>query len=136
MAELTLPEADWRARGGLDVLLDALGAREGLSRYVGGAVRDTLLGLPVADVDIATRITPEDVMKRIRSAGLRAVPTGLAHGTVTAVLDDGPVEVTTLRRDVSTDGRRAIYAQTSEAEHVSAINHCPSSQLRSSAPSH
>jgi len=110
MAELTLPEADWRARGGLDVLLDALGAREGLSRYVGGAVRDTLLGLPVADVDIATRIAPEDVMKRIRSAGLRAVPTGLAHGTVTAVLDDGPVEVTTLRRDVSTDGRRATVA--------------------------
>ena len=93
-------------------LLAALGAADGETRYVGGCVRDTLLGLAVSDVDLATRIAPGEVMKRLRKAGIKAVPTGLAHGTVTAVLPDGPIEVTTLRRDVSTDGRRATVAYT------------------------
>ncbi|WP_414901974.1 CCA tRNA nucleotidyltransferase [Sphingomonas flavalba] len=110
MADLTLPDAPWRHRPGLDRLLATLDAGAGETRFVGGAVRDTLLGLPVADLDLATRLRPEDVRDRIRAAGLKAVPTGLAHGTITAVLDDGPVEVTTLRRDVSTDGRRATVA--------------------------
>ncbi|WP_136161116.1 CCA tRNA nucleotidyltransferase [Sphingomonas flavalba] len=110
MADLTLPDAPWRHRPGLDRLLAALGAGAGETRFVGGAVRDTLLGLPVADLDLATRLRPEAVRDRIRAAGLKAVPTGLAHGTITAVLADGPVEVTTLRRDVSTDGRRATVA--------------------------
>jgi poly(A) polymerase len=95
-------------------LLDALGAPEGETRYVGGAIRDTLLELPVSDVDLATRLEPGEVMERLRKAHIRAVPTGLAHGTVTAVLSDGPVEVTTLRRDVATDGRRATIAYTGD----------------------
>lgn len=105
-----LPPSDWRERAGLDTLCDALGASLGEARFVGGAVRDGLLGLPVKDVDIATVHLPEEVVRRIKSAGFKAVPTGLAHGTITAVLDHWPVEITTLRRDVSTDGRRATVA--------------------------
>ena len=73
-------------------------------------MRDGLLGLAVKDVDIATVHRPEEVIERIKRAGFKAVPTGIAHGTVTAVLDHRPVEITTLRRDVSTDGRRATVA--------------------------
>ena len=105
---VTLPPAEWRKREGLDRLIVVLGA--GDARVVGGAVRDTLLGLPVADVDIATRHQPDVVIARLKGAGIRVVPTGLAHGTVTAILPGGPIEVTTLRRDVSTDGRHAIVA--------------------------
>jgi len=111
---VTLPDADWRRRAGLTRLAEVLGAREGLARFVGGAVRDTLLGTAVADVDIATRHVPERVLALLRGAGIRAVPTGIEHGTVTAVLESGPVEVTTLRRDVSTDGRRATVAFTED----------------------
>ncbi|MET0308021.1 MAG: CCA tRNA nucleotidyltransferase [Sphingomonas sp.] len=114
MDGMTLPNADWRHREGLDRLSDVLGAGEGMSRFVGGAVRDALLGLPVADIDIATRHPPEDVIDLLRRAGIRVVPTGLAHGTVTAILESGPVEVTTLRRDVATDGRRATIAYTED----------------------
>ncbi len=109
-----LPDAPWRHRAGLDALLFALGARDGLARYVGGAVRDGLLGLPVNDLDIATSLPPTAVMERLKDAGIKAVPTGIDHGTVTAVLADGPVEITTLRRDVSTDGRRATIAYTDD----------------------
>src|SRR3546814_17540725 len=82
-----------------------LGPAAGETRIVGVAVRDTLLGigLDIADVDLATRHPPQAVLDRLRKAGIKAVPTGLAHGTITAVIDSGPVEVTTLRRDVSTD---------------------------------
>lgn len=102
-----LPEAEWLHRRGLSALIAALG---GEARYVGGAVRDTLLGHAVKDVDIATPLLPEDVMNRLNNADIKVIPTGLEHGTVTAVLPDGPVEITTLRRDVSTDGRRATVA--------------------------
>jgi len=95
-------------------LLQALSALDRETRYVGGCVRDTLLGLPVSDVDLATRLEPDEVMKRLRSMHIKAVPTGIAHGTVTAVLKEGPVEITTLRRDVSTDGRRATIAFTDD----------------------
>ncbi|HCW62749.1 MAG TPA: polynucleotide adenylyltransferase, partial [Sphingobium sp.] len=107
---VSLPDAPWRHRGGLSALLSALGAAEGTARYVGGAVRDGLLGLPVNDLDIATSLPPLTVMERLQGAGIKTVPTGIEHGTVTAVLADGPVEITTLRRDVSTDGRRATIA--------------------------
>jgi poly(A) polymerase len=103
-----LPAADWTRREDLAALVHALGAEN--VRWVGGAVRDTLLGLPVKDVDAATLHRPEDVMARLDEAGIRALPTGIDHGTVTAVLPCGNVEVTTLRRDVSTDGRRATVA--------------------------
>jgi len=114
MAELILPTADWRARDGLDNLIDALDAAVGAARYVGGAVRDTLLGASVHDIDIATRLSPQTVLEKLKSAGIKAVPTGIAHGTVTAVLPGGPVEVTTLRRDISTDGRHALVAFTDD----------------------
>ena len=114
MDSMTLPEADWRRRAGLAELAEVLGAGDGMSRFVGGAVRDTLLGIAVADIDIATRHSPERVMELLRNAGIRAVPTGIEHGTITAVLESGPVEVTTLRRDVSTDGRRATVAFTDD----------------------
>ena len=108
--ELTLDAAKWRARPGMERLLEALGAAEGMTRLVGGAVRDDLLGLPVNDVDFATRLRPEEVIDRLGRAGIKAVPTGIDHGTVTAVSSGQPAEVTTLRRDVSTDGRRATVA--------------------------
>jgi poly(A) polymerase len=95
-------------------LMRALGAAKGETRFVGGCVRDTLLGLDVRDVDLATRLPPKEVMKRLAAAGIKAVPTGLAHGTVTAVVNGAPVEVTTLRRDVETDGRRATIAYTED----------------------
>ncbi len=111
---MKLPEAPWRTRTGMKRLLRALGAAAGETRFVGGCVRDTLLGLDVSDVDLATRLAPEEVMKRLGAAGIKAVPTGLAHGTVTAVVNGAPVEVTTLRRDVATDGRRATIAYTED----------------------
>ena len=107
---VTLPDAPWRAREGLAALADTLGAQHGETRIVGGAVRDTLMGIDVADIDLATRLLPDEVLDRLRVAGIRAVPTGIAHGTITAVLPSGPVEVTTLRRDVATDGRHAVVA--------------------------
>ncbi len=111
---MKLPDAAWQHRPGMDALRRALGAEEGLTRYVGGCVRDTLLRLKVSDVDLATRLEPKEVIRRLQEARIKAVPTGLAHGTVTAVSAGQPVEVTTLRRDVSTDGRRATVAFTDD----------------------
>ena len=111
---LTLDAAKWRRKRGIKRVLVALRADEGLTRYVGGAVRDDLLGLPVNDIDLATRIPPEEVIQRLEKAKIKAVPTGIDHGTVTAVSDGHPFEVTTLRRDVSTDGRRATVAFTDD----------------------
>ena len=109
-----LPKAGWQARSGMPRLLRALGAAAGETRFVGGCVRDTLLGIEVSDVDLATRILPEKVTQKLKAAGIKAVPTGIAHGTVTAVINGRPVEVTTLRRDVATDGRRATIAYTGD----------------------
>lgn len=111
---LALDAAKWRKKRGMKRLLAALGAEEGLTRYVGGAVRDDLLGLTVSDIDLATRIPPNEVMERLELARIKAVPTGIDHGTITAVSDAQPFEVTTLRRDVSTDGRRATVAFTDD----------------------
>jgi poly(A) polymerase len=110
----------WRRRAGMERLLDALGADDGLTRYVGGAVRDDLLDLPVSDVDLATRLEPQEVIARLEKARIKAVPTGIDHGTVTAVSDGHAYEVTTLRRDVATDGRRATVAFTSDWEEDAA----------------
>lgn len=107
-----LPGASWLQRAGLSALVAALGV--GQTRYVGGAVRDTLLGLPVKDIDMATPLEPAEVMRRLKAHGIQVVPTGIAHGTVTAVLAGGPVEITTLRHDVTTDGRRATVAFASD----------------------
>ncbi len=107
-----LSEAEWPRRAGLAALTAALGAEK--IRWVGGAVRDSLLGAEVHDVDCATLLMPAEVIENCRVAGIRTVPTGIAHGTVTAILKDGPVEITTLRRDVETDGRRATIAFASD----------------------
>lgn len=107
-----LLSSDWTKREGLAALVAALGVDN--VRWVGGAVRDTLLGVDVADVDCATPLTPDAVIDRCKEAGIRTVPTGIDHGTVTAILEDGPVEITTLRHDVSTDGRRATVAFASD----------------------
>jgi poly(A) polymerase len=109
-----LPQADWRARPGLARLVTALTENGGAARFVGGAVRDTLLGLPVADFDLATPLLPDAVIARIERAGIKAVPTGISHGTVTAVSDGHPYEITTLRRDVATDGRHATVAYSDD----------------------
>jgi poly(A) polymerase len=103
-----LPRAPWTERSDLAGLVDALGSDQ--VRWVGGAVRDTLLGAAVKDVDAATTLQPAATMAALERAGIRALPTGFDHGTVTAVLPGGNVEVTTLRHDVSTDGRRATVA--------------------------
>lgn len=100
---MKLPPQAWLDAPGVRAVLAALGD----ARPVGGAVRDALLGLPVSDVDLATPLAPATVVERLRAAGLKAVPTGIAHGTVTAVAHGQAIEVTTLRRDVATDGRHA-----------------------------
>ena len=112
--ELKLDAVKWRRIRGMRRLLDALGADQSLTRYVGGAIRDELLGLPVSDVDLATRLRPDKVIERLESAKIKAIPTGIDHGTVTAVSDGHAIEVTSLRRDVSTDGRRATVAFTDD----------------------
>jgi len=121
MAEAHLPAADWTTRADLAALVAALDpAGEGLVRYVGGAVRDTLMSLAVKDIDMATPLRPEAVIARLAAAGIRSVPTGLAHGTVTALIEGGPIEITTLRRDVSTDGRHATVAFSTHWEEDAA----------------
>ncbi len=90
------------------------------ARVVGGAVRDALANRPVADIDLATANPPTAVIEALKTAGIRTVPTGLAHGTVTAVLGGRGFEVTTLRRDVETDGRHAVVAFTNDWRHDAA----------------
>ncbi|MEE9347497.1 MAG: CCA tRNA nucleotidyltransferase [Robiginitomaculum sp.] len=108
----TLPESaqSWLTDAGTLSVMAALGRDK--ARFVGGAVRDSLMGNPVSDIDIATQLEPDAVMAALKSAGIKAIPTGLAHGTITAVVDGSPIEITTLRRDVETDGRRAVVAFT------------------------
>ncbi|WP_420478161.1 CCA tRNA nucleotidyltransferase [Brevundimonas sp. FT23028] len=93
--------------------LEAVGG-VGCARFVGGCVRNALMGRPIDDIDIATTLKPEQTEAAIRAAGLKAVPTGIAHGTVTAVAERQPFEITTLRRDVTTDGRNATVAFTDD----------------------
>jgi poly(A) polymerase len=109
------PKQDaWMAAPPTRAVMAALTKGGGEARFVGGAVRNALIGAPVSDVDIATPLLPDEVTRRLEAAGLGAVPTGIEHGTITAVAFGKPVEVTTLRRDVSTDGRRATVAFTTD----------------------
>jgi poly(A) polymerase len=103
--------------GGLSALLDRPSVRRALAaldepgaetRPIGGCVRDALLGIAAADIDLTTTLRPDAVLARARAAGLKAVPTGIEHGTITLITGDGPIEVTTLREDVETDGRHAV----------------------------
>ena len=108
----SIADAPWLAAPETRAVVAALGAAD--VRFVGGAVRDTLLGQPVTDVDLATPLEPPEVMRRLEAAGLKAVPTGLKHGTITAVANHRPYEVTTLRHDVVTHGRHATVAFTDD----------------------
>ena len=101
---------DWLAQPGTQALCGALEAAGYRALFVGGCVRNALLGVSVADVDIATDARPETVTRLAEAAGLRVVPTGIEHGTVTVIAGGVPHEVTTFRRDVETDGRRAVVA--------------------------
>ena len=103
-------DAEWLRDGALATLLGLLDGDGEEARVVGGAVRNTLLAEPLGDVDIATTATPGEVIRRVEAAGFKAVPTGIEHGTVTVVAEGRPHEVTTLREDVETDGRRAKVA--------------------------
>lgn len=113
---MILQGQDWLNAAATRRVMAALEAAGGpdCARFVGGCVRNALIGQPVDDVDIATTLTPEQTDRAIRAAGLKAAPTGLAHGTVTAIADHRPFEITTLRRDVSTDGRNATVAFTDD----------------------
>ena len=84
------------------------------ARFVGGCVRDAILNRSVYDIDIATVWTPDEVIKRLEDAEIKAIPTGLAHGTVTAVVNGSPFEITTLRKDIKTDGRHAAVEFTDD----------------------
>ena len=106
----------WMVESTTRAVLDALSSGGVEARFVGGVVRDTLLGLPIlgpdraTDIDIATPAPPEQIIELLEKRGVRVVPTGLAHGTVTAVVPPRHFEITTLRRDVETYGRRARVA--------------------------
>ena len=102
-----LGDANWLTAGPLTRLLGVLDCDGEEARVVGGAVRNSLLGMPIAEVDVATTAVPEEVVKRVTGAGFRPVPTGIEHGTVTVVIDKQPFEVTTLRKDIETYGRHA-----------------------------
>jgi len=105
-----LEGAPWFSAGPLPRLLEVLDRDGEEARVVGGAVRNSLLGLPTAEIDVATTAVPEEVVRRIEAAGFKPVPTGIDHGTVTVVIDKHPFEVTTLRRDLETYGRHAKVA--------------------------
>jgi tRNA nucleotidyltransferase/poly(A) polymerase len=107
---LPLAEAAWLRTPALVRVLDMLNRGGEEARVVGGAARNALMGLPLNDIDIATTALPEEVVRRAETAGVRAVPTGIDHGTVTLVADGMPFEVTTLRQDVETFGRKAKVA--------------------------
>lgn len=106
----SLRDAPWLKAGPAARVLALLNADGEEARVVGGAVRNALLGIPVGDIDIATTAVPDEVVKRAKAAGIKSVPTGIAHGTVTLVADGQPFEVTTLREDIETFGRKATVA--------------------------
>jgi poly(A) polymerase len=107
---------DWLDHPGTQTLMQALETAGHQALFVGGCVRNALLAEPVSDVDIATDATPETVSNIAEQAGFKPVPTGIDHGTVTVIADGKPHEVTTFRRDVETDGRRAVVAFSDRIE--------------------
>ena len=111
---MRLDPDEWLDRPGIKRLLKALDAKGGHARFVGGAVRDFLLGEHPDDLDLATDHRPDAVIQRLERAGIKAIPTGIEHGTLTAISSGTIVEVTSLRADVSTDGRRATVEFTAD----------------------
>ncbi len=109
-ATLRLADTNWLREPALIRVLEILNRGGEEARVVGGAARNALMGLPLNDIDLATTATPDEVVRRAGATGLKAVPTGIDHGTVTLVIDGMPFEVTTLRQDVETFGRKARVA--------------------------
>lgn len=109
-SKITSDDAPWLAAASARAVCDAIGAGGHQIFYVGGCVRNALLGVAASDVDMSTSATPEQVIALAQAAGLKPVPTGIEHGTITVVSDGIGYEVTTFRRDVETDGRRAVVA--------------------------
>lgn len=106
--------APWMEDAPVRRLLEALAQGGVGARFVGGCVRDTLLDRAIGDIDLAVDKPPDEVVRALESAGIKVVPTGIKHGTVTAVIERRPFELTTLRRDIETDGRRALVAYTDD----------------------
>ena len=112
---MKIRNADWLNAAATQRVIAALeAARPDSARFVGGCVRNTIMGRAVDDIDIATQLEPEQTLAALEQAGIRSVPTGIEHGTITAIVDDQPFEITSLRRDVETDGRRAVVAFTKD----------------------
>jgi poly(A) polymerase len=109
-ATVRLTDSGWLRAPALARALSLLNSGGEEARVVGGAARNALMGLPLSDIDIATTALPDEVVRRAATGGVRAVPTGIDHGTVTLVVDGAPFEVTTLRQDVETFGRKAKVA--------------------------
>jgi len=116
MNGFSVGDQPWLTAAATHAVMDALEAAGGpdCARFVGGSVRNAVLGQPVDDIDIATILTPDAVVAALKAAGLKSVPTGIDHGTVTAISQRRPYEITTLRRDVTTDGRNATVAFTTD----------------------
>ena len=112
---IVLTGQDWLQADGTIRVMDILNsAKPDCARFVGGCVRNALMGAPVSDIDIATQLEPQQVSDVLLEAGVAVHATGIEHGTLTAVANGVPFEITTLRRDVSTDGRRATVAFTED----------------------
>lgn len=111
---MRIPMQSWMTAPETQAVMEVLNRDGDMARFVGGCVRSAVLEMPIADIDIATRYTPDEVMTRLKEAEIRVVPTGLDHGTVTAVVNHEHFEITTLRLDVETDGRRAVVAFTED----------------------
>jgi poly(A) polymerase len=109
-ATMRLANDAWLGAPAVQRALGLLNGEGEEARVVGGAARDALLGLPLSDIDIATTAVPAEMMRRAAAAEVKAVPTGIDHGTITLVIDGVPFEVTTLREDVETFGRKANVA--------------------------
>jgi poly(A) polymerase len=110
MSQLKADDAPWLTAGASARVLALLNDGGEEARVVGGAVRNALLKIPIGDIDVATTALPDEVIRRAKAAGIKSVPTGIDHGTVTLVIDGRPVEVTTLREDTETFGRKAKVA--------------------------
>ena len=110
--KLNPKDHEWLRSKGAKAIFAAL--PEGTTRFVGGCVRNAIMGEPIGDIDLATQLEPKQVQAHLKEAGIKTVPTGIEHGTLTAVIDGEPFEVTSLRKDVETDGRRAVIAFTKD----------------------
>ncbi|WP_026940943.1 CCA tRNA nucleotidyltransferase [Hellea balneolensis] len=112
MTSIDSKTTPWLTHKAVTAIFEAL--PEGSTRFVGGCVRNTLMGVEVGDIDLATKLKPNDVAAALDAAKIRYIPTGIEHGTLTAIIEGHPYEITSLRKDVETDGRRAVVAFTQD----------------------